>query len=110
MVEYTPLNALQFSQAKEQGKADMEELLTKLQKVCPILSHCNRVCVSSLMFSCALKCVNQHLDVFFLFNQTNEEQQAKIEELQDKLDKVMPIIFQLLHCSLVCNLQDIDSV
>lgn len=27
---------LQFLQAKEQGKAEMEELLTKLQKVCQI--------------------------------------------------------------------------
>lgn len=29
-------------QAKEQGKAEMEELLTKLQKVFQIIYQCNR--------------------------------------------------------------------
>lgn len=38
-----------------------------------------------------IKSVNPYLGVFFLLTQTNEEQQAKIEELQDKLDKVLTI-------------------
>lgn len=46
--------------------------------------------------------------ISFLFTQTNEEQQVKIEELQDKLDKVLTITFTVpqkwLYLSLFCSL------
>lgn len=71
-------------QAKEQGKAEVEELLSKLEKV---TNHYS---------------LNCHVYInhdFLFFFQTNSEQQMKILELQDKLSKVHKITFVLTICN-----------
>lgn len=69
-----------FFQAKEQGKADVEELLSKLEKVIDQAYQIN-VHVQSCSFPIFVFTV-------LCFFQTNSEQQVKIQELQDKLSKV----------------------